>query len=94
MKRRRGRPSENDVVGTDDGFERLASAIILQAVQDYRNGRTRPRGVGYYAWEKNFDSAKAFFESKWFERLTNLDAKTLLRMLNEEVGKPLKIQKR
>ncbi len=56
-------------------YENLANAIILQAVNDYRN--------------TNFLEERAdierFFRSKWFSILTNLDCETLIVNLRKEV---------
>lgn len=67
-----------------NGWELLAEAIILQAVQDYR---ALGRGPIYYGNEKqqvNDDEIKEFFYSRWFNCLSTLDGKYLFRMLKKE----------
>lgn len=57
-----------------DPYERLANAIILQAVKDYRLcSRSAPAG-----------EIVLFFLSDWFEVLTRLDGQVLLSKLRKE----------
>lgn len=57
-----------------DPYERLANAIILQAVKDYRLcSRSDPAG-----------EIERFFLSDWFEVLTRLDGQVLLSKLRKE----------
>ena len=57
-----------------DPYERLANAIILQAVKDYRLcSRSAPAG-----------EIELFFLSDWFEVLTRLDGQVLLSKLRKE----------
>ena len=66
-------------------WENLANAIILQAVKDYREARTKHKKR-----PKNEDAklmiadCEAFFCSDWFAALTNIDGEALLRKLQEE----------
>lgn len=67
-----------------NGWDLLAEAIILQAVQDYR---ALGRGPIYYGNERqqvNDDEIKEFFYSKWFTSLSTLDGKYIFRMLKKE----------
>ena len=61
----------------DDGYRRLADAIILQAVRDYRVARSN--GVKSHIIR--------FFKSKWFTMLSDLDGETLIKSLKNEGGK-------
>jgi len=87
--------NENEDWGTDeknpwrylDGWEALANAIILQAVEDYREARMRlhnkpslrkPRSV--------ISEVEQFFHSDWFTWLTSLDGEMLLERLKEETS--------
>lgn len=69
-------------------YERLANAIILQAVHDYRRARKilvkNPKSE---AAIKHLISCERFFCSEWFTELTNTDGSTLLRQLQTEVLK-------
>lgn len=68
-----------------DPYERLANAIILQAVKDWRGAmvRLRKRPNNHDAeWIRN--ETEKFFLSGWFGVLTKLDGKALLRKLKEE----------
>lgn len=70
----------------NDTYERLANAIILQAVKDYRNALKRlkkhPRnGTALYAKRE----VERFFRSDWYTSLTTVDPEMLILKLNEEV---------
>ena len=56
-------------------YENLANAIILQAVNDYRNTNS----LGKQA------DIERFFRSKWFSILTSIDPEFLIAKLNQEV---------
>lgn len=60
------------------GYEKLAEAIILQAVKDYRKAlkhdeRGRKREI------------ESFFRSEYFTVLTNISGEMLIRKLRAEV---------
>ena len=70
----------------NDTYERLANAIILQAVKDYRNALKRlkkhPRnGTSLYTKRE----VERFFRSDWYASLTTVDPEMLILKLNEEV---------
>jgi len=69
-------------------WEDLANAIVLQAVEDYRNAcdalRRRPN---LRAQAKRKRSLEHFFRSGWFHTLSALDAEPLL----EEIRKGVRI---
>lgn len=68
-----------------DPYERLANAIILQAVKDYRTARKKLK-----RYPKNKDAklmiedCEKFFRSDWFTALTSVDGQMLLTKLQEE----------
>ena len=68
-----------------DPWENLASAIILQAVKDYREARKKLKKR-----PKNEDAklmisdCEAFFRSDWYRALTDIDGEMLIRKLREE----------
>lgn len=69
-----------------DPHERLANAIILQAVQDYRKAVKRLKKYPYdHAARGTRTSVLHFFRSDWFKMLTNIDGESLIKKLNEEV---------
>ena len=57
-----------------ENYEKLANAIILQAVYDFRKS-------GSY---QTRNSIKRFFRSDWFKVLTNVDGEMLIRRLEQE----------
>lgn len=68
-------------------FESLANAIILRAVNDYREAL---RTLSRYPHDRNARGEKQsitrFFCSDWFGVLTQLDPEMLIRKLGEEVA--------
>lgn len=69
----------------NDPYEKLAGAIILQAVKDYRTARKKLK-----KYPKNKDAklmiedCEKFFCSDWFAELTSIDDQALLKKLQEE----------
>ena len=57
-----------------ENYEKLARAIIVQAVRDYRNSCSYQTRC----------SIERFFRSEWFMVLTNLDGETLIKRLRKE----------
>ena len=71
---------------TEDPYERLANAIILQAVTDYRAAlqqiKRNPKN------RETIDEAmrvESFFRSGWYSQLTAVDGEYLIRRLQDEV---------
>ncbi len=60
-----------------NGYEDLANAIVLQAVNDYRLARKKKESAKQVALVQ-------FFRSKWFAVLTNIDGRLLEQKLKEE----------
>ena len=72
----------------EDPYERLANAIILQAVTDYRAALKRIKRKPE-DWE-TIDEAmrvESFFRSGWYSQLTAVDGEYLIRRLQDEVRK-------
>lgn len=55
-------------------YERLANAIIIQAVKDYRRTRNPADRA----------ELESFFRSEWFSVLSRLDGDALLEQLQKE----------
>lgn len=70
----------------EDPYERLANAIILQAVTDYRVAlkkiKVNPRNKD--AINEALQIEK-FFRSGWYSVLTSVDGEYLIKKLQEEV---------
>ena len=66
-------------------YENLANAIILRAVEDWRDAdrrlRRKPQNREARALK---EETEEFFLSDWFSVLSKLDGETLLRRLQEE----------
>ena len=69
-----------------DSFEKLANAIVLQAVKDYRMALKRvarhPKDRDGLATR---NECERFFRSGWFGVLTGIDPEMLMRKLQMEV---------
>lgn len=66
-----------------DCYERLANAVIIQAVKDYRKAyRKYKKGSGHTA-ESEIAALERFFRSEWFAGLTDVDGKALLSQIQE-----------
>lgn len=67
-------------------YEKLANAIILQAVKDYRDAlkklKKRPR---YEPAKDMIDEVERFFHSDWYRELTSVDGNFLIKNLRSEV---------
>ena len=66
-------------------YENLASAIILQAVKDWRDSvhrlKKRPKNEESFKLKAECEQ---FFLSDWFNALTPLDGRLILRKLEQE----------
>ena len=69
------------------GWQGLAAAVIYQACEDYRSCvracRRHPDSRRSAAALRRLER---FFVSRWFQTLTDLDGRCVLRMLKEESG--------
>lgn len=67
--------------------ERLANAIILRAVDDYRDAMKRLAGFPHDRDSKRTKvEVERFFRSGWFSTLTSLDPEMLIEKLTSEVS--------
>ena len=70
----------------EDPYERLANAIVLQAVSDYRVALKKIK-----AHPKNREAIsealeiEKFFRSGWYSQLTDVDGEYLIRRLQDEI---------
>ena len=65
------------VIESMGSYERLAYAIIIQAVKDYRRAkRTENLGV--------LKECERFFGGSWFEVLTDIPGKLIIERLRQE----------
>ena len=70
----------------EDPYERLANAIVLQAVADYRVALKKIK-----AQPKNREAIsealeiEKFFRSGWYSILTDVDGEYLIRRLQDEI---------
>lgn len=68
-------------------YEKIAEAIILQAVKDYRDALKRLKkypNKDTYIFVKQ--EVEQFFRSNWYTYLTSIDPEILIRKLNAEVA--------
>ena len=71
----------------EDPYEKLANAIVLQAVSDYRAALQKVRKN-----PKNKDALdealqiERFFQSQWYQTLTSVDGEYLIDRLRKEAS--------
>ena len=70
----------------EDSYERLANAIILSAVSDYRASlkRVKRNQRSKTAIDEALRIEK-FFRSPWYQQLTSVDGELLIRRLQDEI---------
>lgn len=79
----------------EDPYERLANAIILQAVSDYRVALKKIK-----AHPKNREAIsealeiEKFFRSGWYSILTDVDGEYLIRRLQDETRQSESIRRK
>ena len=73
--------------GVERGYEDLANAIIIQAVEDYRcalrNLTKHPEDSGLLEVK---DKLEEFFNSDWYAVLTDVEGSYLMQKVREEEG--------
>lgn len=70
-----------------DKYEKLANAIILQAVKDYRRALKRlARNRMNVQAIQTKNEVECFFRSEMFSILTNINGEKLLKKLRTEVA--------
>ena len=71
----------------NENWEKLAQAIILQAVEDYRTCRRLVRRKpNQVEAQKMIREVEAFFRSRWFMQLSDADGTMILEALKKEVA--------
>lgn len=65
-----------------EGIDGLAKAIVLQACNDYIMVR-KGRKIVVEGKEISLDDLLSFFHSRWYELLTDIPARTMLRQLDK-----------
>ena len=72
---------DNDHESEHAPYRRLASAIIIQAVRDYRRVKgNRKNDTDTFLMQE----VESFFRSPWFAILTDMDGESCLQQLKEE----------
>lgn len=67
-------------------WEDLANAIVLRAVEDYRDARWLVRNLpDQFEARQTIVDVEEFLLSPWFALLTDVDGEWLLKRLKEEV---------
>lgn len=70
----------------EDSYERLANAIILSAVSDYRAALKRVKcNQGSKTVIDEALRIEKFFRSPWYRQLTSVDGELLIRRLQDEI---------
>ena len=70
----------------EDSYERLANAIILSAVSDYRAALKRvKRNQRIKTAIDEVLRIEKFFRSPWYQQLTSVDGELLIRRLQDEI---------
>lgn len=70
-----------------DAYEKLANAIVLSAVADYRTAlKSLARNPDGKCASTDAESLERFFRSGWYSVLTGVDGEMLIRKLREEAG--------
>lgn len=68
-----------------DRYQELANAIVLEAVNEYREAKKKLRKRSTNKEAKlAIEDCEKFFRSGWFSILTSLDGEVLLTKLQEE----------
>lgn len=71
-----------------DPYEKLANAIIIQAVKDYRAAlRSCRKSPSSHFARSQREALEKFFRSDWFLLLTDLDGEMVLERLRKEVSR-------
>ena len=70
---------------SEDGYTKLANAIVVRAAQDYRQAlRALKRNPKNDAAQNTVREAERFFRSGWYQALTAVDGEYLIEMLRKE----------
>lgn len=66
-----------NTVTIDDAYENLANAIVICALNDYKE--LKDNDTDYISSDLNKRELDNFFNSDWYQTLTNVDKDTLLK---------------
>jgi len=70
-----------------DPYEQLANAIILRAVEDYRDALKKLKKRPKYGPAQDLkNEVERFFRSAWYRELTSVDGEILIKKLQAEVS--------
>ena len=70
-----------------DPYEQLANAIILRAVEDYRDALKKLKKRPKYGPAQDLkNEVERFFRSYWYRELTSVDGEILIKKLQAEVS--------
>ena len=68
----------------DEAYERLAAAIVVQAVKHYKGAlRKEARGKATDSTQGTIVSCEHFFKSDWFQMLSDLDGVALMQKVRK-----------
>ena len=68
-------------------YDKLADAIVLQAVKDYRALlRKGKKNINNREIMRELAKREKFFHSEWYLLLTNVDPEFLIEKLRKEIG--------
>ena len=69
-------------------WQKLANAIVEQAVEDYRKAQARIKANPMIADHAKVElrQLEQFFRSQWFEALTDVDGQLILSRLKKEAS--------
>jgi hypothetical protein len=67
-----------------DPYQKLADAIVLQAVKDYRQDLRRMKNRPSNINKGKVKEDERFFRSSWFKLFTKIDGNYLIKKLREE----------
>ena len=69
-------------------WQKLANAIVEQAIEDYRKAQARIKANPMLADHAKVElrQLEQFFRSQWFEALTDVDGQLILSRLKKEVS--------
>lgn len=70
----------------DEAYQNLAEAIVVQAVDDYRDAlRIYKKNPNYKKLSASMKELEDFFMSEWFETLSGLNGEEIMNKLRKEV---------
>ena len=68
----------------DEAYERLAAAVVVQAVKDYKGAlRKEARGKATPTTQGTIIDCESFFKSDWFQMLSELDGPALMQKVRK-----------